>query len=90
MGRGVKSLVTNVVSGSFECISKISGSLYSLVKNVGGEEVQLKKPDHVFEGIYLGVSGGLGEIFTGVTGLVTKPYQRTKEKGAKGMLEGVG
>mmetsp|Transcript_23040 Transcript_23040/g.22420 ORF Transcript_23040/g.22420 Transcript_23040/m.22420 type:complete len:459 (-) Transcript_23040:29-1405(-) len=90
MGRGVKSLVTNVVSGSFECISKISGSLYSIVKNVGGDDVQLKKPDHVFDGIYLGVSGGLSEIVGGITGLVTKPYERTKEKGAKGMLEGMG
>lgn len=33
IGKGVKSLVTNVVSGGFGSISKISGSLYSVVKD---------------------------------------------------------
>lgn len=38
VGKGVQSLVGNVVSGGFESISKISGSLYSVFKNVGGEK----------------------------------------------------
>ena len=34
MGKGVKSLVTNIVSGSFDSVSKITGSLYGVLKNV--------------------------------------------------------
>ena len=42
IGKGVQSLVGNVISGGFESISKITGSLYSVVKNVSGEKnVQL-------------------------------------------------
>lgn len=34
VGKGVQGLVSNVISGSFDSVSKISGSLYSLVKGV--------------------------------------------------------
>jgi len=92
IGKGVKSLVTNVVSGSFGSVSKITGSLYGLVKNVSGdkEEKQVKKPDHVFDGIYLGFKGGVGEIVGGVTGVFTKPIDKTKQEGAKGFFKGLG
>lgn len=57
MGKGVKSLVTNIVSGSFDSVSKITGSLYGVLKNVSGNEVNeeqmaLKKPEHAFDGVY--------------------------------------
>ena len=38
VGKGVKSLVTNVVSGGFDSVSKITGSLYGVVKNVSGDK----------------------------------------------------
>ena len=38
VGKGVQSLVSNVISGSFESMSKITGSLYTVVKNVSGEK----------------------------------------------------
>ena len=38
IGKGVKSLVTNVVSGSFDSVSKITGSLYGAIKNVSGDQ----------------------------------------------------
>jgi vacuolar protein sorting-associated protein 13A/C len=60
IGKGVKSLATNVVSGSFDSVSRITGSLYSVIKNVSGEEkVELKKPDHIIDGVYEGVKGGV-------------------------------
>ena len=53
VGKGVQSLVTNVVSGGFDSVSKITGSLYSVVKNVGGEKnTQIERPDNVVEGVY--------------------------------------
>jgi len=74
VGKGVQSLVSNVISGSFESMSKITGSLYSVVKNVSGEQnVQIRKSEHIVEGIYYGLKGGAKELISGVTGIVTKP-----------------
>jgi vacuolar protein sorting-associated protein 13A/C len=91
VGKGVQSLVSNVISGSFESMSKITGSLYTVVKNVSGEKnVQIRKIDHIGEGIYYGVKGGMKELVYGVAGIVTKPIQKSKEEGAKGFLKGLG
>lgn len=74
IGKGVQSLVSNVISGSFESVSKITGSLYTVVKNVSGEKnVQIRRIDHIGEGLYYGVKGGMKELVFGVAGLVTKP-----------------
>jgi vacuolar protein sorting-associated protein 13A/C len=93
VGKGVKSLVTNIVSGSFDTVSKITGSLYGVVKNVTGDqnvEQNLKKPEHAFDGIYLGLKGAVSELGHGVTGIFTKPYRKAKEEGAKGFVKGLG
>ena len=50
----------------------------------------MKKPDHVIDGVYQGVKGGVSELFSGVTGIFTKPIEKTKEEGAKGFFKGVG
>ena len=83
MGKGVKSLVTNIVSGSFDSVSKITGSLYGVLKNVSGNtvnEAQMahKKPEHAFDGIYQGLKGGASELVEGVAGIFTKPYQKAR------------
>jgi vacuolar protein sorting-associated protein 13A/C len=95
MGKGVKSLLTNVVSGSFDSVSKITGSLYGVLKNVSGNEVNeeqmaLKKPENAFDGVYQGLKGGASELVEGVTGLFTKPFKRAKQEGAKGFFKGLG
>lgn len=38
IGKGVQGLIGNAVSGGFDSLSKISGGLYTVVKNVGGEK----------------------------------------------------
>jgi hypothetical protein len=91
VGKGVTSLVTGVVSASFDSVSKISGSLYSVAKNVTGQEAMLqKKSENALEGVYDGVLGGGKEILGGVTGIFTKPFQGAKKDGAKGFVKGVG
>ena len=56
IGKGVKSLVTNVVSGSMDSVSKISGSLYTMIKNVSGDEpVLINEADDAVHGVYKGV-----------------------------------
>lgn len=63
-----------MVSGGLESISKITGSLYSVVKNVSGEKnAQIEKSEHIGQGIMHGVTGGVSELFGGVTGIFTKP-----------------
>jgi vacuolar protein sorting-associated protein 13A/C len=36
------------------------------------------------------VTGGVSELFGGVTGIITKPIQKTKEEGATGFFKGLG
>ena len=43
IGKGVTSLVSGVVSASFDSVSKITGSLYSMAKNVTGQEAMPQK-----------------------------------------------
>ena len=91
VGKGVTSLVTGVVSASFDSVSKISGSLYSVAKNVTGQEtLPQKKSENALEGVYDGVLGGGKELVGGVTGVFTKPFEGAKREGAKGFLKGVG
>jgi len=40
--------------------------------------------------MYKGITGGASELIGGVTGLVTKPYAKTKQEGAKGFFKGLG
>ena len=55
-------------------MSKITGSLYTVVKDVSGEKnVYVRRTEHIGEGIYYGVKGGVKELVSGVTGIVTKP-----------------
>lgn len=84
-------MVSNVVSGGFESVGKITGSLYNVVKNVGGEKKQeIKAPEHVIDGVYQGVKGGVSELFSGVTGIFTKPIKSSQKDGARGFVKGLG
>jgi hypothetical protein len=72
-------------------MSKITGSLYTVVKNVSGENnVTIRQIDNIGEGLYYGVKGGMKELMYGVTGIVSKPYKKSREEGAKGFLKGLG
>ena len=60
-------------------------------RNVTGSKgKRLRKPDHVFEGVFMGIKGGVSEIAEGITGIFTKPFSKAKEEGAKGFIKGVG
>jgi vacuolar protein sorting-associated protein 13A/C len=93
IGKGVKSLVTSVISGSFGSVSRVTGSLYSVARAAGGHEEgeeRLANPDNVFTGVFHGVKGGVTELAEGVTGLFTKPFKGAKEGGFTGFLKGAG
>lgn len=38
----------------------------------------IKKPEHAFDGVYLGLKGGASELVFGFAGIFTKPYKKAK------------
>ena len=63
---------------------------YNLRNVTGSKGKRLRKPDHVFEGVFMGIKGGVSEIAEGITGIFTKPFSKAKKEGAKGFIKGVG
>ena len=95
--RGVGALVSNVVGGGFNTVSKITGTLLSATKNISSmgteKEVEIKeedKPKGFISGTVSGFKKGFGELAHGVTGIVTKPIEETKKSGISGFFSGVG
>jgi vacuolar protein sorting-associated protein 13A/C len=81
IGKGVKSLVTSVISGSFGSVSKVTGSLYNVLRSVGGHkegDERLDNPDNLFTGVFHGVKGGVIELAEGFAGVVLKPIEGAK------------
>lgn len=91
VSKGVRALVGNVIAGGFGSVSKITGSLYNIVHEAGGnEQIQLKEGDNIFTGVYYGFTGGVTELATGLAGFFTKPYQGAKRSGFLGFFKGLG
>jgi len=93
IGKGVKSLVSGVISGGFGSVSRITGSLYTVVRGVGGDDDaydRINRNDNILEGVYHGVKGGLEDLAEGVAGLLLKPLQGAEAGGVGGFLKGVG
>lgn len=91
VGKGVRSLVGGVVSGGFGSVSKITGSLYNVVREVSGDEPELRRDNtKIGTFMYEGFKGGVMDVANGITGIFTKPFKGAKEQGAKGFLKGMG
>lgn len=91
VGKGVKSLVGGIISGGFGSVSKITGSLYNVVKELGGDLPELdRRQSNIGVFMYEGFKGGIMDVADGVTGVFTKPFKGAKDKGAKGFVKGVG
>ena len=91
IGKGVRSLVGAVVAGGFGSVSKITGSLYNVLNEVGGDEAAMERSDSkIGDNLYHGLKGGVKDISSGITGIFTKPFKGAKEGGAKGFFKGVG
>jgi len=90
-------LVSNVVGGSFNSVSKITGTLLNASKNLSSigteEEIVVKeeeKPKGLFRGALSGFKKGFGELAQGVTGIVTKPIEQSQKGGVGGFFKGLG
>ena len=95
--RGARALVSNVVGGGFNTVSKITGTLLNATKNLSSmgtdEEIVIKeeeKPKGLLSGTLSGLKKGFGELTHGVAGIVTKPIEQTKKGGVGGFFKGIG
>lgn len=91
--KGIRSLIGNVIAGGFGSVSKMTGGLYELVKEVSGDRQGgelINDKDNVAMNLYSGVKGGVFEISDGITGIFTKPWKGAKKSGAAGFFKGVG
>jgi hypothetical protein len=92
VGKGVKSLVGNVISAGFGSVGKITGSLYNVLNEVRRDEdtKELKESDNVIGGVVEGFKGGASDIASGIKGIFTKPWRGAKKEGFKGFAKGIG
>lgn len=93
VGKGMRSLVGNTMSAGFGSISKITGSLYTVVKEVGHDEKGISGPPEskdVVSGIATGFKQGATDLARGITGVVKKPVRGAQKGGAKGFARGMG
>ena len=95
--RGARALVSNVVGGGFNSVSKITGTLLNASKNLSSigteEEIVIKeeeKPSGLLDGALSGIKKGFGELTHGVAGIVTKPIEQSQKSGVGGFFKGLG
>jgi len=94
--KGAGSLVKNTVSGTFNSIGKITGSLASGFSHITMDEeylahrekARLKRPNHLGEGLYQGFSAIVKGVGYGVKGVFTQPMEGASADGAKGFFKG--
>lgn len=91
VGKGVKSLVSGVITGSVGSVSKVTGSLYALMRKAGGDtEIADLRADNVVVGLYKGMTGSVVELTEGVAGVFVKPWKGAQTGGVSGFFRGVG
>ena len=97
MARGARALISNVVGGGFNSVSKITGTLLNATKNLSSigteEEIIVKeeeKPKGFVSGALSGLKKGFGELTHGVAGIVTKPIEQSQKGGVGGFFKGLG
>lgn len=90
LGKGVNSLVSGIVTGSFDSISKISGTLYDFLKKSTGDQITPKFfSTSIGKNMLAGLGEGFKDLFNGFAHLFIKPYNGVLSKGAKGFFKGL-
>jgi vacuolar protein sorting-associated protein 13A/C len=97
--KGAKSAVTHTIGGAAGSVGKITNSLNKGVLFLAFDEEYSRKkelndikekPKGTIDGIAKGFKGFGKSLFSGVTGVVTKPVEGVKEDGFKGFFTGLG
>lgn len=101
VGKGVSSLLQNVVGGTFFAVGRVTGSLadtLTAVTTTGLTSDQLKpkcassngrNPDHVVDGLVQGTVYATQTVAHGIAGLIGNPYRGAKTGTASGVVMGV-
>ena len=94
VAKGFGNLITTIISGTFDAVGKISGTLLASCEMLQGEkaveQLEDREPDNVLDGIYKGVKEGLLDLGKGIGGIIFKPFQGAKKEGVKGFFKGIG
>lgn len=97
IAKGSSSLVKMTAAGAFNAVSKMTNSLASGLTSLSMDSEYLKqrnrdranKPKNVLDGVGYGVlSIGKG-VFSGITGVFTKPVTEMRKSGASGIFKGI-
>jgi vacuolar protein sorting-associated protein 13A/C len=94
--KGSASLLTKTISGAFNSVSKITGSVSGGIAALSMDEeymrdrekMKAKKPKHIVDGIGQGVVSVFEGIGKGITGVFLKPFEGAKKDGVKGFFKG--
>ena len=94
IAKGFGTFITTVLSSSFEVVGKITGTLLASCEVLQGEKVfeqlEEREPEHLLDGLYIGLKEGVKDLGKGLGGLFYKPYQGAKNQGVKGFFKGLG
>ena len=97
ISKGVFSLLSNILGGTTDSLSKITGTLLQTTKMLEGEDEQRgiyekkeEDPKGIVQGTYSGLKKGINEIAYGVSGILTKPIEGTINEGFGGFFKGIG
>jgi hypothetical protein len=82
LAKGVAGLLNGVVGGTLDSVSKISGTLYSLLQSLTGKNNELimdedSEPTNIITGASEGLKDGFQELYSGFTGLLFNPIENT-------------
>ena len=93
IAKGFGNLITTIISGALDVVSKISGTILSSLEVLQGnkalEQIEEKEPEHIFDGIFKGLKEGMSDLGKGIGGLFIKPYEQSQKKGIKGFFKGL-
>ncbi|XP_028133900.2 intermembrane lipid transfer protein Vps13 isoform X1 [Diabrotica virgifera virgifera] len=95
---GVRSLFGHTVGGAAGAMSKITGAMGKGIAALTFDddfqrkrrEKQNRKPQNVQEGLARSGKGLVMGVYSGVTGVFTKPVEGAKEEGVEGFFKGLG
>ena len=95
LAKGIASLVSNVVGGTFDAVGKITGTLLTATQTLQGHKPETildeeDEPENIIAGTFEGIKGGLVELGRGLSGIFLNPYRQAKTDGVKGFFKGLG
>ena len=101
VGKGVSSLMQNVVGGTFFAVGRVTGSLADTITavtttNLTSDKLKPKSassngrnPDHAGDGVVQGASYLTRTVAHGIAGLIGNPYRGAQTGSALGFAKGV-